>query len=190
MQESVKKSRFGAGVWFVLALVAVMAVYTLVFRRGAQGEAIAADDRRELANFTVPTIEGGTWSLADQKGKVVLVNFWATWCPPCRAETPDLVAVANKYRDQGLTVVGISLDQGTPEDLKQKLGAFAKDFNVSYPIATPGSSDVAEGISSIPVTLLLDRQGRVANRFVGAVDQKTLSTAIEALLAEQAPQPK
>jgi len=120
--------------------------------------------RLELPAFTVTDLDGKQMSSADWKGKVVIVNFWATWCGPCRAEVPDLVALQDKYRDQVL-VVGISEDEG-PVDLVRK---FADQYKVNYPIAmtTPELQKLFPGIAALPTTFVLDKEGRVAQKHVG-----------------------
>ena len=105
--------------------------------------------------FTITDLEGRTLSSADWKGKVVLVNFWATWCPPCLAEIPDLIALQNKYRDR-LVVVGISEDEISPEIVKR----FAADKKINYPIAmtSPDLYKRFTGINALPTTFVLDRR--------------------------------
>ena len=97
----------------------------------------------EVAPFTVTDLDGKTISMADLKGKVVLVNFWATWCPPCRAEIPDLVKLQEKYRDK-LVVLGISEDEdASPQEVK----AFGAEQKMNYPIVmlTPGAVENLQG---------------------------------------------
>ena len=110
------------------------------------------------------------------------MNYWATWCPPCRQETPALVRVANELRPRGLEVVGISLDGGGPGVVRD----FVKSYDVPYPMLMAADEpDVAQGVDSIPLTLLLDRRGRLAKSYVGAVRESALRADIEQLLAER-----
>ena len=147
-----------------------------------------ADTRQIVADLTGRDLDGNPWSLRDQKGKVVLVNYWATWCPPCRQETPGLVNVAKRYAGRGLSIVGVSLDTGG----SAATGAvrdFARRYAVSYPLILAEENpamvtpDVAS-VQAIPTTLLLDRRGRVAKTIMGAVGEAALRTDIETLLAE------
>ena len=140
-----------------------------------------ASERKAGGDFTLQDIDGKRWGLAEQRGRVVLVNYWATWCPPCRQETPGLVRLANEYRVKGVEVVGITLD----EDLTA-VREFVARYQIPYRILIPSNaSNLTTMIESIPVTLLYDHQGRVAKRYVGAVSETTLKRDVEQLLAEQ-----
>jgi thiol-disulfide isomerase/thioredoxin len=129
----------------------------------------------DVPAFTVTDLDGKSISTADLKGKVVLVNYWATWCPPCRAEIPDLVKLQDKYRDQ-LLVIGVSEDEIAPEQVK----AFAAEQKVNYPIvmSTPELSKIFKGVSALPTTFVMDREGRVQMRHVGMLNPAT--TELEA----------
>jgi len=121
----------------------------------------------DVPAFTVRDIDGKTISLADLKGKVVLVNFWATWCPPCRAEIPDLVKLQDKYRDR-LVIVGISEDEVDPAQVK----AFATAQKMNYPIvmATTELRQIFKGVAALPTTFVLDTEGKIQMRHVGMLD--------------------
>ena len=108
--------------------------------------------------FTVTDLDGRTLSSSDWKGKVVLVNFWATWCPPCLAEIPDLIALQNKYRDR-LVVIGISEDEISPEVVKR----FATERKINYPIAMTSAELQTRftGITALPTTFVLDPDGQI-----------------------------
>jgi len=124
-------------------------------------------DPVDVPAFTVRDIDGKTISLADLKGKVVLVNFWATWCPPCRAEIPDLVKLQDKYRDK-LIVLGISEDEVEPAQVK----AFATEQKMNYPIvmATAELRQIFRGVAALPTTFVLDTEGKIQMRHVGMLD--------------------
>jgi thiol-disulfide isomerase/thioredoxin len=117
-----------------------------------------------MSDFTIRDLDGRAISFASLRGKVTLVNFWATWCGPCRAEIPDLVALQQKYRDQ-LQILGISEDEASPETVKQ----FAAKFNVNYPVAmvTPELEKLFGNVSALPTTFVIDRDGRVVQKHVG-----------------------
>lgn len=145
------------------------------------GSVAPASERKTAADFTLPDIDGKGWSFAEQRGRIVLVNYWATWCPPCREETPGLVRLANEYQAQGLAVAGISLD----EDLTA-VREFVAEYQISYPILLPtNTANLPTTIESIPVTLLYDRQGRLAKQYAGAVSETTFRRDVAQLLAEQ-----
>jgi thiol-disulfide isomerase/thioredoxin len=128
--------------------------------------------------FTVTDLDGRTLSSADWKGKVVLVNFWATWCPPCLAEIPDLIALQNKYRDR-LVVVGISEDEISPEIVKR----FATEKKINYPIAMTSAELQTRftGITALPTTFVLDPDGQIAYKRVGILQPQQTEGVTRAL---------
>jgi thiol-disulfide isomerase/thioredoxin len=128
--------------------------------------------------FSVRDLDGREHSSASWRGKVVILNFWATWCPPCRAEIPDLVALQDKYRDR-LLVIGISEDEAPPEVVKQ----FAARHNVNYPIVmmTPQLEKMFPGVSALPTSFILDRDSRIVQKHVGMLTAKTTEYETRAL---------
>jgi thiol-disulfide isomerase/thioredoxin len=120
--------------------------------------------------FAAVDLDGRTISSTAFRGKVVLINFWATWCPPCRAEIPDLVALQEKYRDQ-IQVVGVSEDEAPPEVVKR----FATEHRINYPVVmtTPEIEKLFPGIGALPTSYLVDRESRVVQKHVGMLTAKT-----------------
>ena len=105
--------------------------------------------------ITFTTIDGKKIALSDLKGKVVLLNFWATWCAPCRAEMPDIIRLQNKYKDRGLVVLGLSADEG-----KRDIEAFLKENPLPYPVAqVTREQGIAFDVSPIPTSILIDKSG-------------------------------
>jgi cytochrome c biogenesis protein CcmG/thiol:disulfide interchange protein DsbE len=168
----------------VVAVAALLLGYLLAGRpEPGFGSLNNAADRKPLA-LALPALDGSRWSLAQERGNIVLVNFWATWCPPCRMETPELVRVANGYAGRGVKVVGVSMD----EQPERAVPAFVSRFGIPYPILLPSAdSPLASSIESLPTSLLVDRNGRVARTYLGAVDERILAHDIDQLLAEQTP---
>jgi thiol-disulfide isomerase/thioredoxin len=114
--------------------------------------------------FASRTLDGRDISNQSLRGKVVIVNFWATWCPPCRAEIPDLIALQEKYRDQ-VQVIGISEDEAPVETVKQ----FVAEHQMNYPVVmlTPELERSFPGISALPTSFIVDREGRIVQKHVG-----------------------
>ena len=132
-------------------------------------------DPAPLGDFAVTDLGGRTISSSDLRGKVVLVNFWATWCPPCRAEIPDLIKLQDKYRDK-LIVLGISEDEIPPGEVK----AFVTEQKMNYRVAmtTPALGKIFRGVSALPTTFVIDREGKLVQRHVGMLNAQ--QTELEA----------
>lgn len=134
------------------------------------GEALAKlkadDDKRQAADFTLLDLEGKTWHLRDLKGKVVLVNFWATWCPPCRKEMPDLQALYDRYKDQGFIVLSIS------DEENGKVAAFIAEKKISYPVLLDPGRKVNDAfvVEGIPKSFVYDRDGKMVAQ---SIDMRT-----------------
>jgi thiol-disulfide isomerase/thioredoxin len=128
--------------------------------------------------FTARDLDGRDVSSASFRGKVVVLNFWATWCGPCRAEIPDLVKLQEKYRDR-LQVIGISEDEG-PIDVVRR---FAEEHHVNYPVVmtTPEIEKLFPGISALPTSFILDRESRVVQKHVGMLRAATTELEARAL---------
>jgi peroxiredoxin len=162
-------------------VAAVVVIIVLAFRNGGMG-LLPPGQRKALSSFQLRAVRGSSWALEEQRGSVVLLNFWATWCPPCRRETPDLVTLSETYGPRGLHVAGISMD----DEPASVVPEFIDQYHVPYPMLVPDRSfSLARSIESIPTTMLLDRQGRVARVYYGARSADEMSRDIEHLLAEK-----
>ena len=119
--------------------------------------------------FTARDLDGRQISTAAFTGKVVLINFWATWCPPCRAEIPDLVALQDKYRDQ-LQIIGVSEDEGPIDGVRR----FAADHHVNYPVVmmSPEIDKMFPGIGALPTSFVIDRDARIVQKHVGMLTSR------------------
>ena len=135
----------------------------------------ADDQKRQSADFTLTDLQGKTWTLKDMKGKVVLVNFWATWCPPCRKEMPDLEALYNRFKDQGFVILAISEDEETP-----KVGPFIAEHKITYPILLDPGSKVNNlfEVEGIPKSFVYDRDGKLVAQ---SIDMRTQRQFLEML---------
>jgi len=135
-------------------------------------------------NFKVSTTSGQQVSLENYRGHVLVLDFFATWCQPCRASIPHLVEMNRKYGKQGLQVLGMSADEDGEKDVK----VFADKNRITYPVALAGESTLADfGVRSVPVMFVIDKKGRVAEVFRGFTDEVASSSEqlVKKLLAEQ-----
>ena len=136
----------------------------------------AADAMRQKADFTLTDLHGNPWHLRELKGKVVLVNFWATWCPPCRKEMPDLQALYDKYKEQGFVVLSIS------DEEPAKVQPFITERKITYPVLLDPGRKVNEEfqVEGIPKSFVYDRQGKLVAQ---SIDMRT-RTQFEEMLAQ------
>lgn len=159
---------------------AVMGV--LLWRFGPQLGAALGIGGTDLPapDFEVTTLDGDTIRLADLRGQVVLVNFWATWCPPCRVEMPGFQDVWEDYRDRGVTIVGMSVDRGDRTQVER----WVRDRGITFPIAFPTGQVVSAygGANVLPTSLLIDRDGRIVRRIEGFYAEPALRAALNRLL--------
>jgi len=157
----------------LVAAVAAMVGYTrrvegaMVHETVDGGTITLLRARTPVPDFSVPDLAGRPVSLASLKGKVVLVNFWATWCPPCREEIPDLVALQARYKDQ-LQIIGVSQDSGSAEQVAR----FAVEHGMNYPIvmSTPEIERLFPNVYALPTSFVLDRDGKLAQKHVGLLN--------------------
>jgi peroxiredoxin len=136
---------------------------------------LEADDRaRQDANFTLQDLQGKSWTLKDLRGKVVLVNFWATWCPPCRKEMPDLEALGKRFKDQGLVILAIS------DEDSAKVKPFIAERQFTFPVLLdPGRKvNTLFAVEGIPKTFIYNREGSLAAQ---AIDMRTEHQLLEML---------
>ena len=163
----------------IYAIVALCLLGLYIAGRRAKPKAAASGDA--APDFTVTDINGHKLSLSDYRGKVVLLDFWATWCTPCREEIPHFVEMQEKYGPQGFQVVGISMD-----DDAKPVREFYQKFKINYPVAV-GDDKLAQsfgGVLGLPVNLVLDRQGRIVKKYLGATEASEFDKQVADLLAQ------
>ena len=138
--------------------------------------------RKPATDFSLPGRDGKPVKLSSLKGKVVLLDFWATWCTGCKVEIPWFIEFDKTYRAKGLAAVGVAMD----DEGWKKVEPYLKEHPISYTVVA-GNFDAAGpyGITALPVTVLIDRAGRVAARHVGVVDKKQFEAELQQLLAER-----
>ncbi len=173
-----------------LVVAAVLAlgssIYALRRTRAAAADASAASakvirfakDPEMAPPFLLRDINGKIVSTADWKGKVVILNFWATWCPPCREEVPELVQLQANYKDK-LLVIGASEDEDEPQKVRQ----FVQRFGMNYPVvmATKELIDNYGGVPALPTSFLIDPQGRVVQKHTGLYEYEVYEREVRAL---------
>jgi peroxiredoxin len=166
---------------FVVCAVITMALCLF----GEQRVAFAEEHVRQgskwpsAPEFSLRDLNGRKLDLSAFRGKVVLLDFWATWCDPCREEIPRFVSLQNRYRDQGLQVLGISMD-----DEPQPVRHFLRRFHLNYPVAM-GDAKLGElygGVLGLPIVFLINRAGGIGAKYVGATKTSVLEREIQALL--------
>lgn len=131
-------------------------------------------------DFTLKDLAGNDVSLSNFQGKAIILNFWATWCPPCRAEIPHFIKLYEEYKDKGLVIIGISLDQGVDTVIKD----FVAKYNITYPILRGNKEVIASygGMAGIPTTFFINREGKIVNKIMGIIDERTTRKNIEKIL--------
>ncbi len=165
----------------LVAAVGLIAAVYLGIHRGRHG---GGEVTKSAASSLAPRLRamdlgGNNIDTAAYTGNVVLINFWAAWCTPCREEIPQFVSLQEKYRGQGLQLIGISMD-----DQEQALRDFYRQYKMNYPVIA-GTQKIAQeygGVLGLPTTFLIDRDGRIRARYSGAADFSKLERRIVALL--------
>jgi len=149
----------------------------------ASSFASTPSDFKPAPDFELLDVNGKKVRLSDFKGKVIILNFWATWCPPCRAEIPGFIELYKKYKDKGVEIIGISLDEGGVRDVFP----FMKEFGINYQVLI-GNYKVTQdygGIRGIPTTFVIDKKGNIRAKYVGYRPKEGFERDIIMLLNEK-----
>ncbi len=168
-----------------IAAVAVILGVIAYLPRKTDHSSLKDESKRQVApDFALKDAHGNVVHLADYRGKVVLLDFWATWCGPCGEEIPWLTDFQRKYKDRGFEVLGISMD----DDGWKEINPFValKKINYRIVLGDDKTGDLYGGIEALPTTFVIDRNGRVASHFVGLAARKDFQNAIETLLETRA----
>jgi len=172
--------------WFGIFVAGAVILFFFAPESWWQFGVAGKTERKSSGSFSLSVLDpnggrsGGVWNFADRRGRVVVVNYWATWCPPCRFETPGLVNVANEYGPRGVEVVGVSMD----EDLAE-VPPFIEKYEIKYPILLPGDDpNLSSDGMALPTTFLYDKNGKLAKKYTGIVLESTLKSDIEELIKE------
>jgi len=177
-------------VLFVIIFTVAFMVYlgARLSRKNVQAGGVGAGQGSSLKagamapDFELQTVDGRTIRLSGFRGKAVLLNFWATWCGPCKIETPWLVDFYKQYQPQGLEIVGVSMDDDGNRD---EIAKFVKEMNINYTIVqgTEKVADAYGGIDGLPISFFVDRNGKIVNMTIGLKGQRDLEDDIKKTLA-------
>lgn len=173
--------------FFVIALL----VISFISAQFISSEAHSISDKssktvvsdKKAADFKLKTLDGKEVKLSDYRGKIVIIDFWATWCPPCRKGIPDLISLQEEFK-KDLVVIGISLDQqNTIKDLKP----FIENYKINYPVVLGDEKVVKDygGISAIPTSFIIDQKGNIVDSHIGLVPKTVYSDQIKSLLKKK-----
>lgn len=159
----------------------VLALVVFMFSCTRGENSVAYGDK--APDFTLSDISGGQVSLSSLRGKVVMLEFWATWCPPCKEAVPELKAIHERYKERGFVLLGVSVDKGA--DSKTAVSAYVKSHSITYPVLfDDNNTNGTYSVTSIPTSFIIDKAGRIVNKRLGFIPGSTdnLSKEIEALL--------
>lgn len=188
-------NRMRLGLLFVAVLGLITTNFSgckAAFSVGATGKGDAKTGAKALPDepeVRFKDLQGGTVTLASLKGKVVLVNFWATWCEPCQVEIPWMIEYQQKYADKGFTLLGVAMDEGGKKVVDPFVKATQFDVNgqemlMNYPIVL-GSDDIADqfgGLIGLPTTVIISRDGKIQKKYIGLANFDELDKQIQGLL--------
>jgi len=173
----------------VIIVVAMVVTLMLVFgiqksRRSSGDPVVGGADLRGKAapDFTLQSLDGKTLRLSDFRGKAVVLNFWATWCEPCKIEMPWFVDLQKKYASEGLQILGVAMDDASPQEIEK----FAKQMEVNYPVMVGKDSvgDAYGGVQFLPATFYIGRDGKVIERVFGIKGRGEIEDAVKKALAQ------
>ncbi len=172
----------------ILIVVALVISIMLVFgiqkaRHSSRPPGAGKLQGQPAPDFTLASLDGKTLKLSDYRGKAVLLNFWATWCEPCKIEMPWFADLQKKYEAQGLQVLGVAMDDATPKEIAE----FARKLGVNYPILV-GKEEVgiqSGGVQYLPSTFYISRDGKIIDRVFGLVSRSEIESNIQKALAQQ-----
>ncbi|MCK4353136.1 TlpA family protein disulfide reductase [candidate division WOR-3 bacterium] len=180
-----RKIKQNLKVLFFIILIIILAGCSKEEKKGPKEETskkVKLEKWGNAPDFTLPELGGEQFTFSSLKGKVIILDFWATWCGPCRVEIPDFISLYKKYKDKGLEIIGISLDR----DKESAVAPFARQMGINY-IIVFGGKEVTEkygGIRGIPTTFIIDQKGNIFKKYVGVRTKNIFEADIKELLGE------
>ena len=163
--------------WSGVLIGAVSVFYVMSSSSAPHQYSPASNTNAAAPQFTLTDVVGHPLSLSNYRGKVVILDFWAPWCPPCRREIPDFISLQKQYASQGLQIIGIGLDQPS------NVASFVQQYGINYPVAIGDDaiSNLYGGVSGIPTTFIIDKEGNISNKFEGFTDRTVFEQEIKKL---------
>ncbi len=152
-------------------LVLLPLIIVLFVCAEAEKTSIFGNNSSQAPDFTVKDLKGREISLSNYSGKVVFLNFWATWCRPCKAEIPDFIEAYKQYKDKGMEIIGISVDRVSPKSVLK----FAEKYKINYPVVMSNDTiqkDYEPG-PYIPTTIIIDQEGKIRHKHIGYMNKET-----------------
>jgi len=142
---------------------------------------VSAQELKSAPDFALKSVDGKIIKLSEYKGKVVFIDFWATWCGPCRKGIPDLIELKKEFGAKGFEVIGISVDD---KEKLQQVPSFVKDMKINYPVVYADAKVISDfgGIANIPTAFIIDKQGKIAANYIGNYPKETYAGEINKLL--------
>jgi peroxiredoxin len=172
-----------------LVLVAIVAAGMLFFglhmsRRSGPTHPLGMAHGTPAPDFTLDSLDGNSLRLSDLRGKAVLLNFWATWCSPCKIEMPWFIDLQKEYGPQGLQIVGVAMDDSSKEDIAK----FAKEMGVNYPVllGKEAVGDAYGGVPALPESFFIGRDGKIVDKIIGLKGKGEIEESIRKALDTQA----
>jgi peroxiredoxin len=173
-------------VWLSSARLSILSFLLLLVVGGlaapAAGQSSADEAARRAPDFVLEQMNGDTFRLSDHSGEIVVLNFWATWCPPCRQEIPGFITLQEEFGDQGVTFVGVSLNK----DGFSSVRPYAEKMGINYPLVVDDGSVAPQygGIRILPSTVLIGPEGAIQHRKVGYFPEEQLRNRLNAMLGQ------